>query len=91
MSATNRPDGVYVAESPGSQHDFQESEQERTDKKDLETGRKDEPDAALDPPVATEERYSMWSYHEKLLIITLTGFAAMLSCVQTAAYRTMRC
>ena len=26
-----------------------------------------------------EERYSMWSYHEKLLIITLTGSASMLS------------
>jgi len=56
---------AYAHDDDGKEHDH-----------DLEGGATSDTVAA---PELAEERYSMWSYHEKLLIITLTGSASMLS------------
>jgi len=75
MNATDGPQEAYAIESDATKaHAHEDGDKEH--EHDLEGGATSNSVAA---PELAEERYSMWSYHEKLLIITLTGSASMLS------------
>ena len=77
MNAIDEPQKAYAVDSDATKaHSHEDDDKEH--EHDLEGGATSNSVAA---PQLAEERYSMWSYHEKLLIITLTGSASMLSYV----------